>query len=171
MKEETTVQRIIRYSKIVLALKLNKIQLIKAREVSLKIPVSLFNRKYYKEMIDEIDRRQLEINNQIKSLLQPLFQNIDFGYSEYGQWAFSQKEMQEGYVQLEHFVGYNNINNIPVKEYYILFLSDYQDKVHTILEGSLYLKNQVSSILLNQKDVFGEYQDINKYLFTSILNY
>ncbi len=162
MKEETTVQRIIRYSKIVIALKINKIQLQRSYEVSIKIPISLFTRKYYKEMTDEIDRRQLELNNLIKNLMQPLFQNKDFGYIDYRYWALTQKEMQKGYILLQ---------DITTKEQFILFLANYEDKKHNISEGLLYPISQVAQILSNQKDVFGSYYDINKYTLTSLLNH
>jgi hypothetical protein len=169
-KEKTIIQRIICYSKVILALKLNKLQLTKAHEVANKIPVILFYKKHYKEMIDEIERRQFEINNQIKQLLKPLFQDIEFGYTEDGKWCLSQKEMQQGYVLLEHKCIYNEKGKLISGYQCILFLSDFESKNHKIIEGSIYPIGEVAPILGNLKDVFGEYQDISKYLYTSILN-
>jgi hypothetical protein len=168
--EKTIIGRIIRYSKTILALKLNKMQLVKAHEVANKIPVILYYKKYYKEMIEEIETRQFEINIQVKLLLKPLFQNIDFGYDDQGRWCLSQKEMQQGYILLEHKCIYNEKRKLISGYQCILFLSDYKDSHHDIIEGSIYPIGEVASILGNLKDVFGEYQDISKYLYSSILN-
>jgi Zn-dependent M16 (insulinase) family peptidase len=161
MIEHSVMSRIIYFSKIVLELKLNKMQLIGAREISNRINVRLTSREYYALMITEIDNRQREINNQIKNLMKPLFQNKNFGYIECGQWALSQKEMQKGFLKLQDMT--NPETN------YILFLSDYKDKVYDILEGSLVLESTVIPILSNQKDVFGNCQNIDKYLNNLLL--
>jgi hypothetical protein len=168
-KEITVISRIIQLSKIILSLKLNKRYLIKSKEISSRTDIRLTTREFYYSMIEEIESRQREVNNQIKNLLLPLFQDHNFGYIEWNQWALSQREMQQGFIRLE-LERYRNLLGKYVGNpiYYILFLSDYQDKVYNIKEGSLYLESNVSPILLNQKDVFGNYIDINRYLNSDI---
>jgi hypothetical protein len=170
MKEETVIQRIIRYSKIVLTLKLNKTQLERAFEVSNKIKIRIFSKIYYNIMIQELDSRQFEINNQIRILLEPLFQGVNYGYSNLAHWALSQIEMQNGYILLEHDCIYNEKCKLISGYQCILFLSDYKDTTHDISEGSIYPIGEVFQILGNLKNVFGDCQDINKYLYTSLLN-
>ena len=164
------MSRIILYSKIVLALKLNKIQLINAMRLSSKIDARLATREYYKPMIDEIEMRQREINDQIKKLMQPLFQGLNFGYIEWGQWALSQSEMEKGYARLQ--LQRNNWSETGNRRpnYYILFLSDYSDRGHTFKEGSLHLENDdITPILANQKNVFGSYINIKKHLKNQLI--
>jgi len=168
-RERTVIEEIIYLSKIIIALKLNKIQLEGTKDLANRIPVRLFTKKYYKEQIDENIERQLEISIQIKNRLRPLFQNKKFvGYEEdWKYWAFSRREMQQGFIRLE-LERDKDIYGNPVGpiRYYILFLSEYHDNIYNILEGSLYPLDQISPILSNQKDVFGNDLDINRYLYT-----
>jgi hypothetical protein len=169
-KEETVIERIIRYSNELIMLLLYRNRVSKAAIMPAFMNINLYEAKsHFKEIIDEADRKIFEIKNQIKPLLLSLFQGIVFlGYEDNdNHWFLSTEEMSQGYIVLEQKRNLDtNGNPIGPRIEYVLFLLDYNDHKNNIKAGSLLEKTKFNHILSNQKSVVRKtiylFKDTNK---------
>lgn len=141
---ETNVQKIIRYSSIIFALKINLVELNATRTRLERINVKLSDIiNHITLSIDDLKTKVIDIQMEIKILILPLFKDKLFGgyidpTSPY--WALSKSEMDKGYVILQELI---------TNDSYVLFLSNYKDSTNTYKEGDLVKLKEVAHILGN----------------------
>jgi hypothetical protein len=158
-KEDITIiERVIYLSKLIIALKLLKIQLNRTIEMARMINFEI------KEGLELDSLKQVEKNitfsikaqcSRIERLLKPLFESLDpdlFGYQDIEVWKVSEKELKQGYIRLSRS---GNTDLKGPDDRYILFLSDYRDRLYNITAGEILPFNKVAAILGNQHPVSG----------------
>lgn len=168
--QETVMTRIIKLSKLVISIKACILVTTHGQKLANRInEINLFEKPQYEKILSELKLRLKEVNQSIERLMKPLFQEKEFeGYNESEDWALCGRELKQGFVRLK--LKDRDLN-------YILFLSSYKDVSHSILEGSLHPENQkdengkelIVPILSNQKDMLGDFIDINKFLCNLII--
>lgn len=159
----SVVDSIIKLSRLILALKLFKLHLIRGKEIYNEIGIVLFYmRDHVNDQINEVDIKIKELGSKVQFLLQPLFQGKNFGFDGFEIWSITAEDMTKGYVILEEIVINGNSEGQSSK--YVLFLSDHKDKKFNIKQGSLLPFSEVVSILGNQKNVLGNLPKVNSYL-------
>lgn len=142
----TAVQSIIKYSIIVENLRVLKLHGEHYRNLCLAQSAILYEVPNISASIKEVEGKILELNRIIKSLLEPLLQGNNFGYTD--NWAVPVKDMQRGYILL---------SNDPFGKYeftHVLFLNNYGDKTNVVPAGTLRDYIKVVSILGNIKPVY-----------------
>lgn len=158
-QEETIIERIIRYSNIILKAKISKQLLMRSKMALDDVGIILYEKSKLLEVSSELERKILEVNKEIKKLLLPLFDNrIIIGYNDQLQnWGFSSEEMKQGYVILDQVEKLDsNGNPIGSSVELILFLSDFKDRTNNIKAGEIIPKNKIAHLLGNQKSVLSK---------------
>lgn len=174
MKSPTLIQRIIYYSKTILALKSLKLIINQAEERAKAIDVILFTFKnsdntiktHIDEQKEEIDRRIKEIGAKIRFLLEPISKGKLWIYDESIPWCLTVEDMRKGYSILEETDSEGNYKGDDYR--HVLFLSSYKDIKRNIPEGTLLPFKQVATILGNLKDVYGNQAKLSDYIIKRI---
>jgi len=141
--EKSVTQRIIYYSKKLLALKIIRIQL---QQLQRKMKESGFQfsvDEAFKLQFEQVEKCYAKISVQCRDLMYPLLQNHDFGYREIEHYRINEEDLRKGYIVLEE----------ESEERYVLFLFDYKCANHNIKEGELLPFNKVAPILGNYKSM------------------
>jgi len=125
--DATIINRVIYYSILGRNIKLALLQLrftkLAIRNLSLTVPS--FND--LNDIESELIRREMEIQQSCKLLLQPLLSGIDFGHEYLNHWAVSMIDIKRGYCELEEILHYSNNRPKIFGKRYILLLVDFID--------------------------------------------
>ena len=127
--DASAINRVIYYSVLLRDIKLTLLQLrftkVAIRNLSLTVPS--FNDLNNVE--SELRRREIEVQQSCKLLLQPILEGIDFGHDYLNHWAVSMIDIRRGYCELEEILRYSNSKPAHFGRRYILLLQDFKDPI------------------------------------------
>lgn len=126
--DASVINRVVYYSILLRNLRLSLLQLRFTKLAIRGLGVTVPSYKDLDTVESELMRREIEIQQSCRLLLEPLFNGIDFGHTYLNHWAVSMIDIRRGYCELEEILQYG-ANNIPKRfgRKFVLLLDDYTD--------------------------------------------
>lgn len=126
--DSKAIERVIYYSYLHRDLNLTILQLRRTKLMLDNLRIFNINPNDLDEIETNLLSRRDELQNAARIIMQPLFENIDFGHSNLNHWVFSTKDIERNYCRLEEILRHKGVVSDPIYgRSFVMLLEDYTD--------------------------------------------